>query len=133
MWGEATTQHSLTGRGVGTPWTYPALYHSPFHYGDAREGLEPHNSYLNILNRYGLFGAGLFFALLLIVAWSVWRALSRPKAVGDPLLEGLSLFCLYAASFAFFTVSLEGPSYSLPFWMSLGLLYARARQLQSQQ
>jgi len=45
------------------------------------------------------------------------------------MLEVIFLYFIYTAVFAFFTVSLEGPSYSLPFWISLGLLCARARQM----
>jgi hypothetical protein len=131
MWQDWSKKNTLLGRGVGKAWFYPALYHSPFHYGDAREGLDPHNSYLNVLSRYGIAGAILFLGILATVAWNVWRALSEQRGVGDPLLEGLLLFAIYAASFAFFTVSLEGPSYSLPFWMSMGLLYARARQVRA--
>jgi len=117
------------GAGVGKPWFYPAMYDTIFHYGDPREGLDPHNSYLSILHRYGAVGFMLFASVLVLVAASVWRALRMQYSVGDPLLEGLILFALYAATFAFFTVSLEGPSYALPFWVAMGLTYARARQV----
>jgi len=123
------TKYPLFGAGVGKPWFYPALYDTIFHYGDPNEGLDPHNSYLNILNRYGAIGLLLVLSLLGAVAWTVWRALRMQYSVGDPLLEGLILFSVYTATFAFFTVSLEGPSYALPFWMSLGLTYSRARQV----
>src|SRR5437868_9212095 len=51
-----TIHHPIAGAGVGFPWFYEALYHTQFHYGEAREGLDPHNSYLNMLYRYGLIG-----------------------------------------------------------------------------
>jgi hypothetical protein len=116
------------GAGVGKAWFYPALYHTNFHYGDPREGLDPHNSYLNILYRYGLFGFALFATIVGCVKLDLWRAL-KANAAGDALLEGLILAATFTATFALFTVSLEGPSYSLPFWVSLGLLYGRARQI----
>ncbi|HYG76340.1 MAG TPA: hypothetical protein VEK08_15145 [Planctomycetota bacterium] len=118
----------FVGAGPGKAWFYPALYHSYFHYGDDREGLDPHNSFLNVLYRYGAIGFSLLALTIVIVLWTIWKALSRHPA-GDALLEGLLIFFCYSATFAFFTVSLEGPSYSLPFWVSLGCAYAYARQI----
>jgi hypothetical protein len=120
-------RHPVLGAGVGKPWFYPALYHSSFHYGEEREGLDPHNSYLNMLYRYGAVGLALFLAILIATLLGAVRALRLNS--GDPLLEGLLLYFGYTLFFAFFTVSLEGPAYSLPFWMALGLIAARARQL----
>ena len=119
--------HSLVGAGVGKPWFYRALYQSAFHYGDDREGLDPHNSYLNTLYRYGAVGLAL---LLGAVLWTFLRALKAlRKNNGDPLLEGLLLYFGYTLVFACFTVSFEGPAYSMPFWMTMGLIYSRAQQL----
>ena len=120
--------HPIVGAGVGFPWFYEALYHARFYYGQPREGLDPHNSFLNLLYRYGLIGFGLFVALIALVLASAVRAL-RPRIQGDGLLEGLCVYFFYTAVFAFFNNALEGPSYALPFWMSLGLVYARAWQL----
>jgi len=117
------------GAGPGKAWHYPALYHTYFHYGDDREGLDPHNSFLNFLYRYGVVGFALLLAVIGLVLASVWKALSKQPSGGDVLLEGLTLFFFYSAIFAFFTVSLEGPSYAMPFWVSLGLMYAYSRQL----
>ena len=122
-------EHPFTGRGVGRPWFYSSLYQSGFHYGDDREGLDPHNSYLNILFRYGGVGLGLFLAGLGAVLAAAWRGLR--VSGGDPLLEAALLYLFYTLIFAFFVVSLEGPSYAMPFWMALGLVAARAEQLWS--
>jgi hypothetical protein len=123
-------RNPIIGAGVGQPWFYEALYHSKFHYGEDREGLDPHNSYLNILHRYGLVGFVIFACLLAGVFVTVWRALRvRTHIGGDPLLEVLALYFFYTAVFAFFNNALEGPSYAMPFWFSMGLMYARARQM----
>ena len=53
----------------------------------------------------------------------------RGRLLGDALLEGLLLYFFYTAVYAFFNNALEGPSYAMPFWLSLGLVYARAWQI----
>ena len=122
----------MYGAGVGKAWAYnDTLYHTKFHYESDRGGLNPHNSYLNILYRFGAVGFGLLAATVLAVLFYAWRALRLRLYVGDVLLEGLLLYFFYTAVFSIFTVSLEGPSYALPFWISLGLVYARARQILS--
>src|SRR5204862_6205860 len=99
------------------------------HYGDDHEGLDPHNSYINLLYRYGVTGLAL---VALIVLATLGLAIKALRGIGsDTLLEGLILYFAYTAIFAFFTVALEGPAYSLPFWISLGLTYARVGQLLS--
>jgi O-antigen ligase len=117
------------GAGVGHEWEYNRiLLDTWFHYEPDAGGLNPHNSYLNLLYRCGAIGVALLLVLMAAVLYAAWRALTVAKA-GDVLLEGIALCFFYTAVFAFFTVSLEGPSYSLPLWTSLGLLYARARQV----
>lgn len=128
MLSDAQGGHLIVGAGVGKAWFYPALYQTRFHYGEEREGLDPHNSFLNVFYRYGAIGLALLLALIVAVLFSAWKALRIQPALGDVLLEGLVLFFAYSAAFTCFTVSLEGPSYAMPFWMSLGLIYAYARQ-----
>lgn len=113
------------GAGVGKPWFYTALYQSGFHYGDPREGLDPHNSYVNTLHRYGLLGLGLLFSIVVATIVTAFKTLKLAR--GEPLLEALLLYFFYTLTFACFTVSLEGPAYALPFWIALGLVAARAR------
>lgn len=119
------------GADLGKPWFYEALYHSQFHYGEDREGLDPHNSHLNLLYRFGLVGFLIYLSILVSVLYFVWRALNIRMGHGDALLEGLALYFFYTMVFSGFTVSLEGPSYSMPFWFTLGLLYARARNVEN--
>ena len=122
---------SIVGAGVGKAWFYRALYSTGFHYGDEREGLDPHNSYLNMLYRYGLIGLLLLLGSIAVVFSAAFRVLKREN--GDPFLEGLLMYCGYTVMFAFFTVSLEGPAYSMPFWIALGAVYARAKMLETGQ
>jgi hypothetical protein len=109
----------LQGAGVGKPWFYEALYHTGFHYGDDREGLDPHNSYLNTLYRFGIVGFGLLLAIFVSALAGSFSALRERD---DPLMEGLLLYFFYTAIFVFFTVGLEGSPYAFPIWMTLGLL-----------
>jgi len=129
MWRDWLHGRPLLGAGVGKAWEYnQAFRHTHFHYEEDAGGLNPHNSYLNLLYRYGAVGLAVLLALLAAALYAAWKALCVPPLFGDALLEGLALYFLYTAVFAVFTVTLEGPSYALPFWFSLGLLYARARQ-----
>jgi hypothetical protein len=121
MWNDWLAGKTWLGAGVGRPWFYSAMYHTHFHYGEKDLGLDPHNSYLNLLYRYGVIGFLLFAALVLSVMVCVWRVLSRG---GNGLLEGLVIYFFYTLFFAFFVVALEGPSYAIPFWMALGCLNA---------
>jgi len=116
----------ILGQGVGNAWQYPAMYFSRFHWQP--EGLDPHNSFLNLLYRYGVIGALIFSALLCAVAGSMFKALKLQPGLGDPLLEGVLLPFFFSAIFAVFFNALESPPYAMPFWFSLGLIYARARQ-----
>jgi hypothetical protein len=121
----------LAGVGIGKTWDYNnAFYPTGFHYETDPSGLNPHNSFLHFLYRFGLIGFLLLLILIATVFVTVIHALrsSWPR-IGDPLLEGAMLAFVFCAIFSFFTVALEGPSYAMPFWASLGLLYARARQL----
>ncbi|MCY3017931.1 MAG: O-antigen ligase family protein, partial [Planctomycetota bacterium] len=118
------------GAGVGRAWDFnEVLKETYFHHEEDPSGLNPHNSYLNMLYRYGVVGLAILAALMLSALFYVWKALAVKQGFGDVLLEGILLYFFYTAIFAFFTVTLEGPSYALPLWFSLGLLYARARQI----
>ena len=122
----------ILGAGVGRVWEYnKAFKDTHFHYEQEPSGLNPHNSYLNMLYRFGAIGLALMLALVLSVLHAARKALEAPPGVGDGWLEGVGLYFFYSAIFAFFTVGLEGPSYAMPFWFSLGLLYARAQQCSS--
>jgi len=113
MFSDWREDRAIVGAGVGKPWFYRALYQSKFHYGDDREGLDPHNSYLNMLYRYGVVGLALLVIAIGATFVCAHRALAR--AQGDVLLEALLLYFGYTLIFAFFTVSLFCSSYSRPF------------------
>jgi hypothetical protein len=122
----------IQGAGPGHAWWYPALYHTQFNYGEPGLGLDPHNSFLHILYRFGIIGLGLMAALIVTVVLAAFSVLRDKQRFGNVELEGLLLYFFYTIIFACFTVALEGPSYAMPFWFSAGLLYARTRQLQAQ-
>ena len=131
---EWRTQHTWVGAGVGTGWAYnKILFHTPFYYESDPGGLNPHNSYLNMLYRYGVIGLLLCTLLIGSVLLSAGQVLRVKTGYGDVLLEGLMLYFFYTLIFAFFTVTLEGPSYSFPYWSALGVLYARGRQIRYSQ
>ena len=132
MWLDWAHGRPVLGAGVGRVWNYnEAFKHTHFHYETDPGGLNPHNSYLNVLYRFGAVGLALLLALVLSVLYAAWKGLAAPPGLGDGWLEGVALYFFYTAIFAFFTVGLEGPSYAMPFWFALGLLYARARQRSS--
>lgn len=114
--------HPILGAGVGRAWHYEALAATNYYAGDAHLGLDPHNSYLTLLYRYGLVGVALLCWWALAWLRAVWAALRRAS---DPWLEGALLFCFYGAAFASVTVALEGPAYAVPLWLAAGLAAAR--------
>ncbi|MGD0093741.1 MAG: O-antigen ligase family protein [Planctomycetota bacterium] len=131
--------HPVLGAGVGQAWDFNGvLEHTHFHHERDPGGLNPHNSFLNVLYRYGIIGLVLLLALVGSALYAAVKALDEPpEGSGAPTaysgarawLEVLVLYFFYTLIFSFFTVGLEGPSYALPFWFSLGLVYARARQM----
>ncbi len=116
-----------TGAGVGQAWFYPALYHTRFHFGETREGLDPHNSYLHFLYRFGVIGFALLAGTILCALAAAWSRLRR-RHTGGEVLEGVLLGFAYCAIFAAFTVALEGPSYGLPFWFALALAQCQVQR-----
>lgn len=115
--------HPIVGAGVGRAWRYEALAATNYYSGDPHLGLDPHNSYLALLYRYGWAGIALLVWWALAWLRAVWSAVRRG---GDPWLEGALLFCFYGAAFAFVTVALEGPAYAAPLWLAAGLAAARS-------
>lgn len=122
MLADGSGGHFFAGAGVGRAWRYEALAVTNYYAGDPRLGLDPHNSYLALLYRYGLIGVALVAWWALAWLRAAWAAL---KGGGDPWLEGVLLFCFYGAAFASVTVTLEGPAYAVPLWLAAGLSAAR--------
>lgn len=135
---EKFQEYYLLGYGVGSPVMY--VIANTFYdtinldYFDVRDlggNAQPHNSYLNILTRFGI----VIFPLFLYALWKpferflVLKKMRKTRNInynGLLLLAGL-LVLMYV--FAFFNVVLESPHHSFPFWLAVGavLKYGRKR------
>ena len=127
----------LLGYGVGRPimFAYQNVFYSTveltyFQIRDLAGNAQPHNSYLNILARFGI----LIFPFFL---FAIFKPLSciRQYVAGEArngsneysmllLLTGL-LMLMYV--FTFFNVVLEGPHHSFAFWLVTGMLLSMGR------
>lgn len=133
-WGkvlEKFEEHYLLGYGVGKPLFFVrsnVFYNtadlSYFQIRDAGGNAQPHNSYLNILTRFGVFIFPLFLWALIKPLRRIEKILpirnfSLPVYNRYLLLVG---FLLFMYVFAFFNVVLEGPHHSFPFWLAVALV-----------
>jgi hypothetical protein len=84
--------------------------------------LEPHNSFLHILYRFGLMGAAFIAGMLGFVGYILHRIAKRAQ------LAALILCTIpvYWLGMACTQVVLELPYFAIPFWFPLGLLVAYA-------
>ncbi|TVQ66784.1 MAG: hypothetical protein EA360_04680 [Balneolaceae bacterium] len=127
----------LLGYGVGKPvmYAYENIFYSTinltyFQIRDLGGNAQPHNSYLNILARFGILIFPIFlYALIkpLRVSIDLIRYKNRD---GDDfyslfLLNSGFLMVMYVL--AFFNVVLEGPHHSFPFWLAIGMLLSFER------
>ncbi|MCC5914248.1 MAG: O-antigen ligase family protein [Balneolaceae bacterium] len=136
-------EYWILGFGVGRPIMY--VHSNIFYevvnlsYFEIRRlggNAQPHNSYLNILARFGIFIFPLFLWAVLKPFFrfaKIWRIGSRYRYEAYSrflLLAGLLLF-MYV--WAFFNVVLESPHHSFPFWLAIGMLlsYERTEALKS--
>lgn len=130
-------EHFLLGYGVGQPIMfsqnnifYDTIELSYFQIRDLNGNSQPHNSYLNILARFGI----LIFPLFL---YAVLQPLKRlPEYVryknngyGNAYSKFLLLtgFLIVMYVLAFFNVVLEGPHHAFPFWLVIGMLLGFGR------
>lgn len=133
-WGlvmEKFYENYLLGYGVGSPLFfvkgsvfYDTATLSYFDIRDIGGNAQPHNSYLNILARFGIFIFPLFL-------WSLAKPFIRIKNIlpirnfslpvynQNLLLFG---FLLLMYVLAFFNVVLEGPHHSFPFWLAVAMV-----------
>lgn len=139
-WGkvlEKFQDNYLLGYGVGKPLFfvlnnvfYDTINVSYFQIRDLGGNAQPHNSYLNILARFGIFVAPIFL-------WSLFKPLTRIKTTR--IIRNFSLpiynrfllllgFMLIMFVFAFFNVVLESPHFSFPFWLSVAMVLGYKKQ-----
>jgi len=133
---EKHEDHRFLGYGVGRPVMFVKdnqFYDSiDLNYFDIRDiggNSQPHNSYLNILARFGI----LIFPLFL---YALWKPLERmiqlartQKAPGDHYTRFLLLsgYVLLMYVFAFFNVVLESPHFSFLFWLAVAMILSYGR------
>ncbi|MEX2574912.1 MAG: O-antigen ligase family protein [Balneolaceae bacterium] len=130
---EKYRDYPLLGYGVGRPVMY--VQDNEFYdtidmdYFDARDlggNAQPHNSYLNILTRFGM----VLFPLFLYALWKpAERTLLLVRGMHPAgerynrlLLLGGMLILMYV--FAFFNVVLESPHHAFPFWLTVAMVLA---------
>jgi O-antigen ligase len=129
--------HALLGFGVGRPamYVYANVFYdvvnlSYFEIRDLGGNAQPHNSYINILTRFGIFVFPLFL-------YAIFKPLGRFtyfyrkhqnghfEAYSRFLLMGGFLLFMYV--WAFFNVVLEAPHHAFPFWLIIGMLISYSR------
>lgn len=125
-------EHFLIGYGVGRPvmFAYQNVFYSTveltyFEIRDLAGNAQPHNSYLNILTRFGvlvfpLFLFAIFQPLFRIRYFAQKKKSSSTHEYSKYLLLIGFLMLMYVL--AFFNVVLEGPHHSFPFWLVIGML-----------
>lgn len=122
----------LLGFGVGKPIMYASenIFYSTinltyFQIRDLAGNAQPHNSYINILARFGI----LIFPIFLYAIFKPLFNIAKYKRLrGKNGFETYSRFLLLVGFLmlmyilAFFNVVLEGPHHSFPFWLVIGML-----------
>ena len=91
---------------------------------------QPHNSYLNILARFGILIFPLFLLALFAPLFKVRHFIELKGQNGMQVYSRFLLltgFLLFMYVFAFFNVVLEGPHHSFPFWLVIGMLLSFGR------
>ncbi|TVP98197.1 MAG: O-antigen ligase domain-containing protein [Balneolaceae bacterium] len=127
----------LLGYGVGRPimFAYQNVFYSTveltyFQIRDLAGNAQPHNSYLNILARFGILIFPFFLYAIFKPLFRIRQYVARATQNGTNeysmllLLTGL-LMLMYV--FTFFNVVLEGPHHSFAFWLVIGMLLGMGR------
>lgn len=133
-------EHAILGYGVGRPVMY--VYANVFYdtvdldYFDVRDlggNVQPHNSYLNVLTRFGI----IIFPFFLYALWKPVERLiimaKTNKSNGEQFLRLLLIagFLAVIYVFAFFNVVLESPHHAFPFWLVIAMALAFGRRRNS--
>lgn len=129
--------HYLLGYGVGRPIMY--VYQNEFYstidlsYFEIRDlggNAQPHNSYLNILARFGVLIFPIFLYAVFQPIFKFMKYINKKRVNGiEPYTRFLLLtgFLMSMYVLAFFNVVLEGPHHSFPFWLAIGMLLSFGR------
>ena len=114
-WFEAFQRFSANpalGEAYGIPFTFE------FDAGDAR----PHNTYLTVLYKMGVFGLAPLLLLLAGFHWKGWKNLRRLGSTSEaPVLYALLLGQLLMSIFGILNLLLESPFLASIFWLTVGI------------
>lgn len=130
-------EHFLIGYGVGRPvmFAYQDVFYSTvdmtyFEIRDLAGNAQPHNSYLNILTRFGILIFPLFLYAIFKPLFRLKNYIQQKRKNGENAYSMFLLltgFLLLMYVLAFFNVVLEGPHHSFPFWLVIGMLLSFGR------
>lgn len=125
-------EHFLLGYGVGQPVMfsqnnifYDTVELTYFQIRDLDGNAQPHNSYLNILARFGILIFPLFLYAVLQPLKKIPEYMRLQKRGGSHAYSKFLLlvgFLIVMYVLAFFNVVLEGPHHAFPFWLVIGML-----------
>lgn len=130
-------EHFLLGYGVGRPimYVYQNIFYTTvdltyFQIRDLAGNAQPHNSYLNILARFGILIFPIFLYAIFQPLFKLMKHIRNKGKNGmEPYNRYLLLigFLILMYILAFFNVVLEGPHHSFPFWLVIGMLLSFGR------
>lgn len=130
-------ENFLLGYGVGRPvmFAYQNIFYSTvemtyFEIRDFGGNAQPHNSYLNILTRFGILIFPLFLYAIFLPLFRINHHVNKKNSNGYHSYSMYLLligFLMLMYVFAFFNVVLEGPHHSFAFWLAIGMLLSFGR------
>ncbi len=133
MWGDMITELKNDGTWVlgvpmGKPWLPPRIV--PWWNLKVTKRIDPHNSFLAMLYRTGIFGLGAFGVIVLSVIIRAIRAARKlPEDSVDRLLVAAAVAgAVYCLGHAATDVTFENPFKGLFVWLMLGVASALTRE-----
>lgn len=130
-------EHYILGFGVGRPLFfsqsnifYSTVELSYFQIRDLDGNAQPHNSYLNILARFGILLFPLFMYAILKPLKKIPEFMKIKRKGGDHAYSKflfLIAFLVIMYIWAFFNVVLEGPHHAFHFWLVIGMILSFGR------
>jgi len=120
-------EKAILGINFGKPQRSKSIEITQWAYGVwSKDGyITPHNSFLHVIYRAGIIGAGLL-ALFLWQLAEMAKIFLRERSVTGCLLMGVLIYWMVLANFL---VILELPYFAIPFWSIFGITFAHYHQL----
>jgi len=130
-------EHYILGFGVGRPLFFSQynIFYSTveltyFQIRDLDGNAQPHNSYLNMLARFGILLFPIFMYAILKPLKKIPEFLNIKRKGGDHAYSKFLFligFLVVMYVWAFFNVVLEGPHHSFHFWLVTGMILSYGR------